>query len=271
MEHVRRCPWEANARKLLAKRALPPAIGGVKQWFYSEDGQQKGPVPEETLREMHRNGALKDDSLVWCDGMAEWRKISSLPGWDDSPYATPAMPAQDDPVPVNWDGYEATGPQARPWVRYWARTVDTLLAALFIGIPLFVIFPALQMVPNIIVGMIVLACTLVSEPLLFVLFGTTPGKALFLVRVRNRDGSRLSFSHAFGRRLGVLIRGEGLGIPIVALVTQIMSYSRLSNQGITSWDEQSGFVVSHRTVEWWRWLVFIGLIVGFFALIVADV
>ena len=267
MEHVRRCPWEAHARKLLAKRAFQRAIGNVKQWFYSEDGLQKGPVPEETLREMHRKGALKDDSLVWCDGMAEWRKISSLPGWDDSPYATPAMPAQDDPVPVNWDGYEATGPQARPWVRYWARTVDTLLAGFLIGIPLFIIFPALAMAPSIVVGMIVLACTLVTEPLLFALFGTTPGKALFLVRVRNRDGSRLSFSHAFGRRLGVLIRGEGLGIPIVALVTQIMSYSRLSNQGITSWDEQSGFVVSHRQVEWWRWLAFIGIIIGFIALI----
>lgn len=241
-------------------------MGRVKQWFYSEDGEQRGPVTEETLRGMHRTGKLRDDSLVWTDGMDGWRKIDSLPGWEASPYESPASAMVQETVPVNWDGYEADGPQVRPWLRYWARTVDSFIGIIAISFPLAAFLPEIEQVPALVQGMIFLAGTLITEPLFFALFGTTPGKALFRIRVRNRDGGKLSFGRAFGRRLSVLIRGEGLGIPVVALVAQLMAYSRLSNRGVTTWDEHSGFVVSHRSVEWWRWLIFIAILVVFIAL-----
>lgn len=247
--------------KGLAKPADRSAIGCVKQWFYSEDGEQKGPVPEETLREMHRTGKLRDDSLVWTDGMAEWRGIATLPGWDESPYESPPSAQVEEAVPVNWDGYEAAGSQVRPWVRYWARTVDMLVAMVVVATGAGLVVRQVGEDYEALFGFAILLSTLLVEPLWFAMIGTTPGKALFHIRVRNRDGTRLSFSRAFGRRLSVLIRGEGLGIPILSLVTHIMAYSRLSNHGVTSWDEASGFVVTHRPVDWWRWLVFLGLFV----------
>ena len=240
----------------------------MKQWFYSEDGRQKGPVSEERLREMHRNGDLRDDSLVWTDGMAEWRAVASIPGWEPSPYASPAPPPDAEAVPVNWDGYEASGPQARPWVRYWARFLDTALAVLAFGLLAGAAAPFLMDLPGLVLGMVMLGGTLLSEPMCFALFGTTPGKALLNVRVRNRDGTRLSFGRAFGRRLSVLIRGEGLGIPVIAVFTQILAYSRLKKHGATSWDEHSGFVVSHREIEVWRWMVLAALVFGFLSLVV---
>lgn len=239
----------------------------MKQWFYSEGGEQKGPVPEETLREMLRTGKLRDDSLVWTDGMAEWRGIGTLPGWDPSPYESPRSAQVEEAVPVNWDGYEAEGPQARPWVRYWARTVDMLVAMVLVGFVAGLVELQVGEEFEALLGFAILLSTLLVAPLWFALIGTTPGKALFHIRVRNRDGSRLSFGRAFGRRLSVLIRGEGLGIPILSLVTHIMAYSRLNNHGVTSWDESSGFVVTHRPVDWWRWLVFFGLIVLLVSLI----
>ena len=47
------------------------------EWYYERDGQAVGPVSEETLREMIRNGALAASCRVWCSAYgSEWKRIA---------------------------------------------------------------------------------------------------------------------------------------------------------------------------------------------------
>jgi len=41
-------------------------------WHYVGQGQQIGPVSDERLDELVREGKIKQDTLVWCENMADW-------------------------------------------------------------------------------------------------------------------------------------------------------------------------------------------------------
>jgi hypothetical protein len=253
-------------------------------WYYAEAGQQRGPIPKEDLQSKLASGTLEPGTLVWCEGMPEWKPANSVatlwisppqparppqaaasPRASDSPYAPPAAAPLTD---VDWSGHVPQGPQIRPWVRYWARTLDFLVFSLIFGVAAAVIYPEFAEMHDSLTGIVLLGFYNFFEPAMLALFGTTPFKALLRVRLRNQDGSKLSYWRGLGRVLTIWVAGQGLGIPIAALITNIYSYTRLTNQGITSWDQSGNFTVSHQPVEWWRWLIVIGVIVGFIALLV---
>jgi len=49
------------------------------EWFYADaQHQQQGPVPGSRLAELYRNGAVKQDTLVWRDGLAGWVALRSV-------------------------------------------------------------------------------------------------------------------------------------------------------------------------------------------------
>lgn len=100
----------------------------------------------------------------------------------------------------------------------------------------------------------VLALLLAMLPIAVLLaFAQTPGKWLLGIRVRNADGTRLSFLKALQREAWVLVRGLGLGLPVVTLFTLVMSHGDLKNEGTTCWDRRFGCRVEHapRTPFWW--------------------
>lgn len=47
-------------------------------WYYVEKGQQLGPLSEEALEELRRTGRIKDESLVWSEGMTEWQTLRDV-------------------------------------------------------------------------------------------------------------------------------------------------------------------------------------------------
>ena len=61
----------------------------------------------------------------------------------------------------------------------------------------------------------------------------------------------LSFSEALNRSFLVFVQGVGLGIPFVALFTQLFAYRRLAKTGTTLWDTSASAVVLHK-----KWGVF---------------
>ncbi len=147
------------------------------------------------------------------------------------------------------------------------RLSDILHAGGGVGV---LIWPEIEKMNDTLLGVVLLVLYNFVEPLMLATMGTTPFKALLRIRVRNDDGSKPSYFRALSRTFSVWLRGQGVGIPIAALVTSIMSYSRLKNEGITSWDQSGGFTVSHQTIQWWRWLVLLLLFVGFVALMVVG-
>lgn len=182
-----------------------------------------------------------------------------------SPYAAP----EAEPLPESvWDTYTPSGSQTRPWVRYWARTVEVVVFCTLLGALAGFFAPQVLEMNETLLGVVMIGAYRLVEAGMFSAFGTTPGKALMKVRVRRADGARLSFSDALRRSLTVWVKGEGLGIPLISLITHLTAYSRLSQDGITSWDREGRFVVSHRKVAWWRWLVLFALVSGVIYLVV---
>src|SRR4051812_1084831 len=50
-----------------------------QDWYYAENGQQRGPVDLNTLRQLASTGSLKGNDLVWCDGMPSWSPAHVVP------------------------------------------------------------------------------------------------------------------------------------------------------------------------------------------------
>ena len=47
-------------------------------WYYANQGQQAGPVDDASFDNLVRQGVVRDDSLVWKEGMAEWKPYSAV-------------------------------------------------------------------------------------------------------------------------------------------------------------------------------------------------
>lgn len=69
-------------------------------WYYASQGQPAGPVSEEQLAELLRNGTVSATTLVWKNGLANWIPLSeALPGLLATAAATPGIPPV--PIPTN--------------------------------------------------------------------------------------------------------------------------------------------------------------------------
>ena len=132
----------------------------------------------------------------------------------------------------------------RPWTRYFARQVDTLL---LLPIILFFMMTGALYGQNAIGALASLAgiiSPITLEAWCLSQFGTTPGKWFFGIRVLRRGG-RLSFAHAMRRSFGVWARGMAMGIPFLSSIAQWKAHRQLLHKGNTPWDEESQILVHH--------------------------
>ena len=44
----------------------------AREWFYVRDGAQAGPVPEDEVLHLIRNGDIGGETLVWAEGLDDW-------------------------------------------------------------------------------------------------------------------------------------------------------------------------------------------------------
>ncbi len=70
--------------------------------------------------------------------------------------------------------------------------------------------------------------------------GTTPGKAMLGVSVRDYRGRRLSFPMAFRRSLFVMVLGLGCFAPALMLLALFFSWWWVRRFGFTPWDRKLG-------------------------------
>ncbi len=230
----------------------------MRTWYYSKSDQQQGPISEDALVKLFESGSLPADTLVWSEGLKDWQEARTIEN---------LVPAKVVPPPLI-HAIVPTGPQIRPWVRSWARGLDMLLFSGFAGIILGLIYPPALEINGTLLAIIVYFLYLFIEPGMLALWGTTPGKALFNIRLRKTDGTKLKYPEALSRACSVWVRGIGLGIPIVTIFTQVSAYNRLTKDGITSWDKDGGFRVIHKIIGPGRIIAVIAIEMMIFALIV---
>jgi endonuclease YncB( thermonuclease family)/uncharacterized RDD family membrane protein YckC len=135
--------------------------------------------------------------------------------------------------------------QARPWVRYWARFFDLFLFSFIVGVALAIFAPTVLEANELFLTFLIMQTWVFQESILLSTWGTTPGKWIFRIKVRDKNGNKLNLSSALGRSFSLWLKGFGLGIPILSFITLLTARSRLKKIGITTWDEQGGFVVTH--------------------------
>ena len=227
-------------------------------WYYALHGERVGPRSLEEVRALVANGVLDADSLVWTPGMREWARVSDFailsPAWVP-PHSSPAPRAEAEWTPSE-PAADAADDAPRPLRRFGARMTDFLLYGMVFGSVLMAAAPGffarVQAAPmesdlraNLIFILGVGVTTVLIESLLLHFAGTTPGKALFGVRVVNQDGTRLSLGQAFSRTLRVWVLGMGAGFMLFTIFAGIAGHFRLTGRGITVWDEQLGLRVEH--------------------------
>jgi hypothetical protein len=72
----------------------------VAEWFYTDQGQRRGPVTWQQLQQLATGGQLKPNDLVWKNGMPQWSPASSQAGLFGAPTA-PAPAAAAPPAPAS--------------------------------------------------------------------------------------------------------------------------------------------------------------------------
>ena len=159
-----------------------------------------------------------------------------------------------------------------PWRRFFARTLDLQLYGLLWTAVLAWVFhvniTSRGALLNWIDALIAILLMLFIEPLLLRFWGTTPGKALFGLRLEHPDGSRITYGEGFSRTKAVIWRGLGLNIPIYAIYRGYKSYKEHGRDGEMSWDQEQDLAMDVRPGRIWRNLAFLGAWVAIVAVTV---
>jgi hypothetical protein len=173
--------------------------------------------------------------------------------------------AVPDATPVSSETQsESALPGSYAWRRYFARVVDVgIVMAVIVVILMFFSIAMVAIVHReslqAYVGWLqslrgmnrfldsIITTTLwlpIEAPLLSTL-GTTPGKWVFGIKVRTQTGGKLAYPTAISRAVRVFFQGMALSIPLVSLVTLIVSYDRLTKTGVMFWDRDMRTAVSY--------------------------
>lgn len=152
-----------------------------------------------------------------------------------------------------------------PWVRFWARSLDTAFFSLIFLIAfVFLITSNIAIYLNIFT-VIILACVICWGPFILEawclsIFQTTPGKKLLKIKILPKIQNKISFNIALSRSMEVLIRGLWLGFFPFSLIPLGISYDKLQKYKITEWDKRLSLDVKHTKVSLLRLLLCIILL-----------
>lgn len=141
---------------------------------------------------------------------------------------------------------------ARPFVRYFARFIDLMIGrvAIILAFVFILRVNPLSLAMTSYSGettqkaamlmtvydILAIGIVFIVEPLLIHFFGTTPGKRIFGIRIVSEDGSRLTLGQAFRRSALLLIFGCGVYLPVLYIITQIVSFNRCRRGTVLRWD-----------------------------------
>ncbi len=226
------------------------------------DGKRAGPIHDYEIRRRIEDNQIDPTTPAWHEGLGEWRPLSEIelfrsefekssgnpdmsretdhdpPPQDPAPSPTPSAPA------TSADGSAAFPPQTLIR-RFWARWFDLILFAGFWWLAMWGLgrdigatldspwVMVLQYVP-----------WFILESILLHYLGTTPGKWLLGISVRNVDGTSLSLAASTRRSVRVLVMGIGFGWSFLALFCQVLSFFTARRLGNPLWDHVGG----HRVI-----------------------
>lgn len=265
------------------------------EFFVSIDGEKRGPFSLFKVGEMLERGEVDSDTLAWHRGMEGWLPISEVQALEtihsrhaereeeEDPPQLPDTADDPRPAPPPTDKAPVSLPRnVRPFVRFWARTFDHMLVSVIVWLASDISLPApipgetlTDMMARVAefqrsdaalaFGRALIFAMIgwhLLEGLLIHLFATTPGKALFGIKVEREDGLRLSIPQALGRSFYVYVLGVGFYLPLLSIVGMTFSFFRLLSSGKCIWDQHLDTRVETPPVGPVRIMLAIGAFLG---------
>lgn len=154
--------------------------------------------------------------------------------------------------------------QAKPWVRFWARTVDLLIVDIIIRAIQLILFQGNLFDPI----LLSLGSSLIwafAEAHSIYTWGTTPGKWLLRTEVRANDLKKPDLFTSIKRSILVWVLGLGMGV--LSSFTYIVGYYLLTRKGYALWDKYCKCNVVHKKMSETRVVVAVFIII---ALVIVD-
>ena len=236
--------------------------------YWIQDHEQKGPLPEVEVISMLEAGLIPENARAWHAGCPEWVCIRDLPALKGAGAVSrgegerrnreeeglenageeqaPALAADADcPQEEGGTASEEGAPLVVPYayVRFLGRMADIMMhMTLYLSV---LRVSGLAFNPGFLPGSyeallyLCLPIVLVETAFLGTL-GTTPGKAMLGVSVRDYRGRRLSFPTAFRRSLFVMVLGLGCFSHSLMLLALFFSLWLVRLFGFTPWDRKLG-------------------------------
>ena len=252
--------------------------------FYIIDGsEQKGPMTADQINESLSLGSIDQSTLIWFEGLSEWSPIEKFAHFFPKAENSNIHPTNINAIPDNAIRAKKVSPKWKkiifglhhPWRRYFARFVDIYLFGLWwffiFGILLEKVSYDLHKHLVVIVkdgifdGPLALLLWMPIEVTLISLFGTTPGKLVFGIFIKNNDGNNLTLLDSSRRYISMVVSGLACGFPFLVFLANLWACKRLESEGCTSWDTAANSIVIHSEKMIWRY--FLGAIGVFLALL----
>lgn len=235
--------------------------------YWIQDHEKKGPLPEVEVISMLEAGLIPENARAWHAGCAEWVRIHDLPVLkemfaireEEEELRKPGkdVPENDAEIsaaePVNGESVTEEAEKKPeedvvlvvpyPYVRFLGRMADVMMhMTLYLAVlRLLGLGFSPDFLPGSYEALLYLCLPLVLIEAAFVAtLGTTPGKAMLGVSVRDYLGRRLSFSTAFRRSLFVMVLGLGCFAPSLMVLALFFSWWWVRRFGFTPWDRKLG-------------------------------
>lgn len=181
---------------------------------------------------------------------------------------TPAEPKDSSPVTtsINPPGDRSSASPgaaaealAGTWRRFVARSIDLFIGYVVVGTLMELLVSPRSAAykewtsssnqgDNILFGVALLPLVLLFDALVATIFGNTPAKAIFGIRVRKANGQALTLADWVRRNARLWGSGLGFGIPLVNLITAYRQQKLIDRLLPTSYDASEGNVVTGVTV-----------------------
>lgn len=268
------------------------------EFYLSINGEKQGPFSMFKVGEMLERDEVDSDTLVWHRDLENWQPISevqalstiferhSSPDPSDEP---PPVPGQDEksdagspPLPPSKQASVTIAKNVRPFVRFWARMFDYTMVSVVVFLFSDITLPEpgvgesfadvfsryleeMQKPEALVLARTQLFAMIgwqLLEGVLIHLFATTPGKALFGIKVLAADGSRIPVLKSLGRSMYVYVLGAGFYQVPFSIIGMTFSFFRLLGSGKCLWDQHLDLQVETPPVGSVRIMLAIAAFIG---------
>lgn len=262
------------------------------EYFIAIDGEKVGPLTQYRVVQMLREEEISFQHKAWHKELDNWMPIEEIPSMKSAVEALQRVEPEEYVKKADSEGGIKSEPErkekkvvpvateVRPLLRFWARTFDYCIV--FTIVYLFAEFEFLEQPPDLTyqgfselmadarerseravesgemlafikLGIFSMLLWNVVEGLMLSLFGTTPGKALFGIRVLTLAGEKVSALKGIIRSFLVYILGVALFLhPLLSFAAMTFAFFRLMARGSTFWDSTLKMRVVHPPMGMFR-------------------